>query len=207
MTSFLGSSGGASDIFGSRVSPTPLVTGPTLNAAFPNLSGVNAAASGALTSELTGQLSPQTMNNIQNAAAQFGITSGMPGSQFAFSKYPTDIGLATEALQHQGIGDYSSLIPSVASTQTVNPNTMASLNAEIDSMNRINAAAPNPAAAGSYAQELFDKYLKQLQGPAGGTGTTPWYEQGEAGRFYTPPLTGEMMGGSVFHGGQLLGAI
>lgn len=169
--------------FGGNIGAIPNVTGPNLNQAYPNLSGTNAALSSALASELSGQLSPGTMSNIMNAAATYGVTSGMPGSGLAMAKYPRDIGLASEALQGQGINHYSSAIPAVSSTQTVSPSQQAQLNTEINATNAQNAAAPNPAASASYAEELFDKYLKSLQGPAGGSGSAldagkQWWQRG-----------------------------
>jgi len=175
-----GTGGGASpsDIYGSRVGPIPGVNGPSLNSVYPNLSGTNSAASGALMSELTGHLSPQTLAAINDAAASFGVSSGMPGSGLAMNRYPRDVGLATEDLIHRGIGDYASLVPSVSATQTVSPAQSASLNTEINATNAVNAAAPNPASAGTYAQQLFDRYLGQMSRPSGGTGSTmPWYAQ------------------------------
>jgi hypothetical protein len=186
-TSIAGSSGG-SNVFGSRVPAIPLVSGPSLNQAYPNLSGTNAALSSALTSELTGQLSPQTIAAINDAAASYGVTSGMPGSGLATNRFPRDIGLTTEGLMHQGIGDYSGAIPAVSSTQTVNPSTQAGLNTEINATNATNASAPDPTAANTYAQQLFDRYLRSMSRPSGGTGSTgnlPWYQQGNAGRYTT----------------------
>lgn len=194
IASYLGGGGGAGggmvpatggrtapgpNVFGSRVAPIQPITGPTLGQAFPNLSGTNAALSSALTSELTGQLSPATIAAINDAAASYGVSSGMPLSGLAINRFPRDIGLATEDLIHRGIGDYSSAIPSVASTQTVSPNTQASLNAEIAAMNAQNAAAPDPTAAATYAQQLFDRYLNRFSTPAGGTSTStaPWWQQ------------------------------
>lgn len=167
------------DVFGTRVGSIPNVNGPGLNSAYPNLSGTNAQLSSALSSELTGQLSPATMAAIQDAAASYGVSSGMPGSQLVQNRYPRDIGLASEDLIHRGIGDYAGVIPAVSSTQTVNPYQQASLNTEINATNAVNRSAPDPAAAASYAQQLFDRYLRSQSGPAGGTGSSgvPWYQQ------------------------------
>src|SRR5882672_3304210 len=141
----LGTTGtGNSNVFGSRVEQLPQITGPTLNAAYPNLTGTNAGLSSALLSELSGQLSPQTQAAIADAAASFGVSSGMPGSGLVMNRYPRDIGLASEEPMHQGIGDYSSVIPSISGTQTVAPGQAAGLNAEIGAMNATNSAAPDP---------------------------------------------------------------
>jgi hypothetical protein len=151
-----------------------------LSAIYPNLSGTTAAASAALMNELTGQLSPATIRAIQDAAATYGVTSGMPGSGLSQNRFARDLGLATEDLQRKGLQDYSSLIPTVSATQTVPP----ALQTEIASANALNRSAPSPAAAQSYALDLFNRYLATLRGPQAGTGTrvsnpnerTPWQE-------------------------------
>lgn len=141
-----------------------------LSNVYPNLTGTNAAASEALLSKLSGQLSPGTINTIQDAAARYGVRSGMPGSNAVPGSIPYNLNLATlgltsEGQTQQGLQDYSSLIPTVSQTQTVQPG----LQAEIAATNAVNAAAPNPGAAQSYAQQLYDKYLASMSSPAGGT--------------------------------------
>lgn len=129
-----------------------------LGSVYPNLSGTNAAASQAILGELRGQLSPETLANINNAAATYGVTSGMPGSGLAINKGPRDIGLATEDLQRKGVQDYNATIPTVSGTQTVSP----ALQTEIADRNSVYAAAPNPRDAQTYAQDLFNKYLATM---------------------------------------------
>lgn len=132
----------------------------------PNLQGLNTGASDLINSELGGQLSPATLHALQNAGATFGIQSGMPGSGLSFNRLYGNIAGATEARQRQGLEDYSRFIPTVSGTQTVRPE----LQNEIASQNALNKAAPNPAKAASYAQQLFDQYLQKMRGPGGGTG-------------------------------------
>jgi hypothetical protein len=153
--------------FGSKVAqlPTPNPYGD-LSSVYPNLGQTNAAASGAVLSKLRGELSPETLANIQNAAASFGVSSGMPGSGLQIHRNLRDLGLSTEALQQQGLQDYNSLIPTVSGTQTVRPE----LQHEINLQNALDAASPDPSAAASYAQEVFKKYLNSMNSPAGGTG-------------------------------------
>lgn len=216
----LGGSGGGNypwnPIYGGRVPSigTPAApTGPSLNNVYPNLSGTNAAASGALLNELTGQLSPETQANIQNAAASWGVSAGMPGSGLMVNRGLRDIGLTTEQLQHQGLQDYQGLIPAVTSTQTLTPEQQAQLQsqnqnlaAEIAAMNATNKAAPDPASAGTYAQELFQKYLDQMSAPAGGAGGSnplfggnkPWWAPANATEFVVPGAAGGGRGSDVF---------
>jgi hypothetical protein len=175
--------GAAPGIFGSRPAPIPMPTPyQNLSGVFPNLPGANATVSSDIMNELTGQLSPSVLNNIQQAAANFGITSGMPGSGLGQNNLLRNIGLTTEQLVQHGLGDYASLIPTIASTQTVS----APLQAEIAGTNASNAAAPDPTAVESYAENLFNKYMKKFgTNPAGGTASTtvPWYAQGQAGQY------------------------
>lgn len=133
-----------------------------LAALYPNLTATNAAMSGNVLSELRGQLSPDTISNIVDSSAAWGVGSGMPGSQLAKNLIPRSIGLTTSQLQRQGLQDYSSVIPVISGTQTVRPETQA----EINATNAFNAAAPNPTAAANYAMELYDQYMN----PAGSTG-------------------------------------
>lgn len=145
-----------------------------LSSVYPNLSGTNAATSAAIMAKLRGELSPGTVNAIQDAAATFGVGSGMlGGGGGGFSPdslYSNDalrrIGMASEAQTQQGLQDYASLIPTISSTQTVRPE----LQTEIAATNAFTGAMPNPSEAASYAQGLFDKYLAKLSSPAGGTG-------------------------------------
>lgn len=135
-----------------------------LSNAYPNLTGTNQAVSGDILSQLKGQLSPQTIQMIQNAGATYGVGSGMPGSGLSKNLTLRDLGLASEDVQQKGIQNYNATLPTVSATQTVNP----ALQAEINSANAVNAAAPNPQMAASYAQGLFQEYLDKLN-PSGGT--------------------------------------
>lgn len=164
--------GGSSDVFGRRPTPlTPPDPYSDLSKVYPNLSGTNAQLSSDVLSKLKGELSPATVNAIQDAAARFGITSGMPGSGLQWNKSLRDIGLTSEQVQQQGIQDYTNVVPTISRTQTLDP----ALQTEIGTQNALWASGPDPAAAGTYAQNLFDKYLASMRSPAGGTGGgSPW---------------------------------
>jgi hypothetical protein len=132
----------------------------------PNLGTATGAASDAVLSKLRGELSPATINSIHDAAARFGVTSGMPGfapGSLTANRGVRDIGLATEAEEQQGLQDFNALTGNVSATQAVRPETQI----QLAEQNALNAAAPNPAAAQSFAASLFDKYLNMLRG--GGT--------------------------------------
>jgi hypothetical protein len=141
----------------------------------PQLGPLNQAAGSDILANLHGQLSPETLARIQDASASFGISSGMPGSGLQRNRTARDLGLATEDLQARGLQQYNQTIPTISSTQTVNP----SLQADIASRNATFAAAPNPAAATSHAEDLFNSYLQRIGG--GGPGLAINRARGGAG--------------------------
>lgn len=130
----------------------------------PGLSNLNSAASSGILAKLNGQLSPGTLNALKNASAQFGVSSGMPGSGLSSSSFLGNVAGASEAQQTEGIHQYNSFVPTVSGTQTVNP----ALQNEIATQNSLNAAAPDPTQAASYAKQLFDQYLSSMRGSGGG---------------------------------------
>lgn len=127
---------------------------------FPNLAQANTGVSSVINSQLMGQLTPDTINAIKDQGAAWGVASGMPGSGLATNNSLRNIGLSRYAVQNQGVQNYNQTIPTISRTQTVDP----SLTADINFQNATNAAAPQPGAAASYAQELFQKYLSKLSG-------------------------------------------
>lgn len=137
-----------------------------LSKVYPNLTGTNSAVSDQIMSQLRGELSPDTIAAIQNAAATYGVTSGMPGSGLQWNKSLRDLGIATEDQISKGISNYNATIPTVSGTQTVRPETQV----DVATQNAVWNSAPDPAAAASYAQQLFDKYLGSLSQSFGGGG-------------------------------------
>lgn len=142
----------------------------------PGLSGLNSSASAGIQAKLNGELSPGTLNALKNASAQYGVSSGMPGSGLSSNQFLGNVAGASEAQQAAGIQQYNSYIPTVSGTQTVNP----ALQNEIATQNSLNAAAPDPTQAASYAKQLFDQYLAQMRGPGGGTSGGPGGGSGAA---------------------------
>lgn len=134
---------------------TPPSVFEELNQNVPNYGALTKTATGTVGSELGGQVSPSTINMLQNAAASRGITSGTgTGSGFAQNNFLQNLGLTAEGLQHTGLTDYNALTGQLGATQT-----QPSLVADIATQNAIDAAAPNPQQAQSYAQMLFNQYL------------------------------------------------
>lgn len=159
---------GGGSPFGSIPTPTAVPNpAAALAGQIPTLPGLNKQASGVIGSELMGQLSPDTRRAIADAGAAFAVGNGMPGTNaltgtLANNRTAATIGQTSQQLQHQGLQDYNSFIPTVSKTQTVDP----ALQADVQFQNAVNAAAPNPAAAQSYAESLFNQYIKALNPPA-----------------------------------------
>jgi hypothetical protein len=133
----------------------------------PGLAGLNSAASANIAAQLGGELPQDVLNQIQDAAARFGVASGMPGSGLAGNRSLRDVGLNSLQQQQAGLGNLNAFSSQVSGTQTLSP----ALQAEIASQNAINAAAPDPSLAGGYAKSLYDQYLASV-GRGGGGGTT-----------------------------------
>lgn len=167
-----------------------------LSGVYPNLPASTQQASASILSKLRGEVSPATQAAIQDAAARFGVTSGMPGSGLAGYKSLRDLGLFSENEQAKGVQELLSALPTFSSTMTVRPETKIALAQQ----NALNAAAPDPYAAASYSQQLFNQYLQSMssRGPAGGMGGTSGTASSQAPIVNTPtsaPMTG---GASAF---------
>ena len=130
---------------------------------YPNLRAQTGALSSNISNELAGQLSPQTIAALQQHAAQFGVQSGMPGSQFQGNQGLASLGLNTEAIQQQGQKDYLSALTGIGSTQT--PQDLA---ASIAAHNADLAAAPNPQLAAE--KQMADWMAKFNASAAAGRG-------------------------------------
>lgn len=140
-----------------------------LAAQYPNLPQTNQALSANILSQLSGQLSPGTLKMMQDAEAAQAIKSGMPGTNvqrgtLMGNRSVRDLGLTAEQQVQQGIANYNRTIPTVSGTQTVSP----ALESELAMWNAINRSAPDPAASGNYAQQLFNQYLQQMRQRSGG---------------------------------------
>lgn len=141
-----------------------------LAAQLPGLSQANQAAADVLLAKLGGRLSPGTLKQMQDYEAQFAARSGMPGANaipgtLSYNRGVRDIGRMAEEQAQQGLQDYGNLVSAVSSTQTVPP----ALQAEIAARNAQVGAAPDPFQAQSHAEQLYNQYLQQMRGPAGGT--------------------------------------
>lgn len=127
---------------------------------YPNLSGANAQVSRDVMSQLKGELSPETIAAIQDDAARFGITSGMPGSELAGRRGVRSLGLNVENLQNQGQQNFLAATTGIRQNQILDP----ALRSAIAERNATFNAAPDPQAAADEARRRFYEGL-------GATGT------------------------------------
>lgn len=152
--------------------------------------------------ELSGVLSPETLQNIQQHAAEMGVASGMPGSQFGQFGELRSIGLDSQALQHQGLQDYLGSLQGIGASQ-LSPNLIA----EIATNNAMMRAAPNPEEAAQALQSAYaggmspggrqTRTLSPAPAPyTSPTGVDPYAQEPNYGQVMAPSLgTGSYYGG------------
>lgn len=134
-----------------------------------NAPALNQAAGADIMAQLGGQLSPGTINALHDASATFGVSSGMPGSNLSWNSLYGNIAGAAERQQQQGLQSYGAL-------------TGPAFQTGIAEQNALNAAAPNPTAAASHAEQLYNQYLGALGGGGHVTypGNSPFTLAGQA---------------------------
>lgn len=159
--------GGSKAAYGAVPGQTTLPSPATdLGNQLPNLTQANSQISQNILDELNGELSPGTISAIKDNAASFGVSSGMPGSDFSGYRGLRNLGLQSEQVRRNGLQDYLGATAGISNTQTVRPETQIAL----DQNNKVLASAPDPAAAAAEERRLFDEYLDMLSSPAAGTG-------------------------------------
>lgn len=140
-----------------------------LAARIPGLDQINSSIAAGLLARSRGQLSPATLAALQDSNAAWAVGSGMsatnPGG-ITTNRLARNIGLTAEDQARKAVEDYGSFTTNVSNTQTVKPETEIDLAAR----NAAYLAAPDPAAAASYAEQLYQKYLRGMSGGGGGGG-------------------------------------
>jgi hypothetical protein len=157
-----------------------------VNNAFSGYGATGQNAANFIGGEVQGQLSPETMDLLQNKGAQYGVMSGSPGSQFANNNYLKNLGLTSEQVQGKGVQDYLGFLGGTGAAMT-DPK----LAYEVQLQNALDAAAPNPAAA---AGALMGATRSGYGSTVGGNFNMPW-QGGSAGispstatsSWYAPP--------------------
>lgn len=95
---------------------------------YPNAGATGAAVAGNTLSRLRGELSPETLSAIQDSAARFGMSAGIPGSGISGSYGRKLLGQTVEGLQSQGLQDYLNTLKTYSGT--LMPTTGEQLGAE-----------------------------------------------------------------------------
>lgn len=155
---------------GSIDAPDPFAD---LAALYPNLSQTNDQVSRNIMASLRGELSPETLAGIQNDAAAYGVTSGMPGSDLSFRRGITQKAGTREALQQQGLQQFLASLAGISKTQALDP----AMQAEIADRNANYNAAPDPRANALQIQRTFD----QNRGGMNGGGGVTYSQSGRGG--------------------------
>ena len=110
----------------------PLTYQNNFSSLYPNLSATQGQASANTLSQLRGELSPETLNSIQDSAARFGIGSGMPlgggGSTIAGNFGRKLVGQTSQGLQSQGLQNYLNTLQGYSGT--LMPTTGETMGAE-----------------------------------------------------------------------------
>lgn len=174
----------------------------------PNLNQLTGQTGEIIGSELAGQLPSGTIGSFQDAAAAFGVSSGMPGSGLQKNMGLESLGLSALQMQQTGLKDYQSILSSLGSTQ-LDPSLISNIAAQ----NAMYAAAPDPSAAADILTKLAGGGGGGMTlGGGGGAKTTPvaGTPAGQiAAQGYTPYLsggsagsTGTLSGGSSYGNDQ-----
>ena len=140
----------------------------------PGLAGLGTQTATDIGSQLSGQLSPGTLGTLQDKAAAFGVgagtpfTSGTGSGSLPTSDYLESIGLTSEGLQNQGIGNYNSFLGSIGSQQ-LSPE----LTSSISQSNAVLGSAPSPSAAVSAEQSWLQQYQQMMNPAVSGFSSNP----------------------------------
>lgn len=141
--------------------PQPIANPQSVYSQVQGIPGVTQAQNTVLSniqSNASGNLSTGTLNLLQDKAAQFGVSSGMPGlSGLSLQNLMQNIGLTSETLSQQGTKDYLSFLTGTGSTM-LDPG----LSASIADRNSVYAAAPDPRMAAEAQLGLLDRYLAAM---------------------------------------------
>lgn len=191
---------GSGTIFGKVPGPISLPQpAQDLATAAPGVAGLGGTISKTLSDRLGGQISPGTQAALQDAAARYGMNIGQAGlSPLAYHNLFANLAGFAENQASQAIQEYGPFVGAVSGTQTVRPE----LQAQIAEENALKAAAPDPTAAQSHAENLFASYLAATRGPGGGTRSiTP---SAVSSGFGTPDQVYQSMAPGEYYGGQLM---
>lgn len=135
--------------------------------AVPGLPALTKTATDVTGSYLKGQVPSDVQNFLQQKAAQYGVSSGMPGSGFANNNLVRSLGLSSLQLQQTGLDSLKSLLGTVGGMQ-LDPSLISHIGEE----NAMYGAAPDPRqAAMQQIQTMKDLYDWEQNKNAPETGT------------------------------------
>jgi len=161
--------------------------------AVPQLGGLTTQTATNIGSELSGQLSPGTNQNLYDSAAARGVSLGQPNSAISNEIGLNLLGTTSETLQNTGINNYMNFLGGVGSQQ-LSPD----LTSSIGQSNAILGAAPDPSAAVGAEQSWLQQYYQMMNPPSGGTGN---FSAAPAGGNYSAfPMFSSPGGGAGSYG-------
>jgi len=134
-----------------------------LNRVIPGFSGAVGSAADYTKKLLSGVLSPETKNAIQDSAATWGASTGMPGfnpSTLGFNRGLKNIGLTSLGQQQQGLGNLLQMLQGFSGSVAPNFSQAADQSNTAEEY----ASAPSPAAN---IEALTRRYLDAMN-PASG---------------------------------------
>jgi hypothetical protein len=146
-----------------------------LNQNVPGFGANSTGAGNVIGAQLSGDVSPMTLNALKTGAAQFGVGSGLGfGSGLETNQLFGNIAGFSEGQQQKGVQNYLGEVGALGRTMT-DP----SLAAEISARNADLAAAPDPKLA---AQQQFNDWLRGYQYTrSAATPAGPWAPGGTLG--------------------------
>jgi hypothetical protein len=129
---------------------TAIQTGNTVNAQLPGYQNSLATIGGNISSEVAGQLPPDVIRQIQQSAAERGVSTGSPGSDNSNASYLQSLGLNSLQLQQTGQQNLQSILPSLPGAAiSQNPNFYVNPEQQYtrDLTSNIYQSSPDPTAA------------------------------------------------------------
>ena len=152
-----------------------------LGTAYPNLTQQTETAASNVMNDLLGELSPTTMQTLQDEAAAYGVKSGLPGSGYAGNRGLRNLGINIEKQKQQGLQNYLNMTGQIGQMQA-DPNLMA----QIAQYNSQLAAAPDPELASLEQQRLWQEKMNAMTRAGSPSGSMP----SQSSRIGTPTGTG-----------------
>jgi hypothetical protein len=134
---------------------TPPSTYEQVSGILPQLSSLTSQNADLIGQQMKGILPTDVIQQIQNQAASWGVSSGMPGSGLSQNLSLRDLGLTSLSQQQAGQDNYLKTLSGLGQQQ-LDPGLLTSLGQYNSTM----AAAPNPAAAAEQQAQDYQDSMK-----------------------------------------------